>query len=140
MHRDPSQGLEDHNLYPTGTSQGNGNTWLVRVQLQHWRHSTLSQACKKGSLPWKINTPPPTHPTPFLDIQRDRPCQELATSPEGPPKLLTPTSLSTTSGSSQRPADWTLASAAGPGTRAGEPEQCLGAPLSPCRHWGQIIQ
>ena len=51
---------------------------------------TLSQAVKKGSLSWKIGTAPLTRPTPFLDIQRDRPCQKLATSPEGPPKLLTP--------------------------------------------------
>lgn len=35
----PLKDLGSHNLYPTGTSQGNGNTWLVRVQLQYWRCS-----------------------------------------------------------------------------------------------------
>ena len=49
---------------------------------------TLTQACNKGSLPWKMNTAPPTRPTPFLDARRDMPHQGIAR-PEGPLKLLT---------------------------------------------------
>ena len=50
----------------------------------------LTQACEKRNLPWRINSAPPTRPTPFFDNQTHKPHRELAARPEGPPKPFTP--------------------------------------------------
>ena len=50
----------------------------------------LTQTCEKRNLPWRINSAPPTRPTPFFDNQTQKPHRELAARPEGPPKPFTP--------------------------------------------------
>ena len=50
----------------------------------------LTQACEKRNLPWRINSAPPTRPTPFFDNQTHKLHRELAARPEGPPKPFTP--------------------------------------------------
>ena len=57
---------------------------------------TLTQACKKGSLPWKMNTAPLTRPTPFLDTRRDMPHQGIATQINMPCQEIQPRSEQTT--------------------------------------------
>ena len=50
----------------------------------------LTQACEKRNLPWRINSAPPTRPTPFFKNQTHKPHRELAARPEVHPKPFTP--------------------------------------------------